>query len=69
MANRARFLENIFMAIIFLRGLTYLVAKCLLEHGHLTCKFVLISFAFAKFKPTFCFSPERTGESKENIMA
>jgi len=45
------------------------VFSSLLEHGHLTCKFVPISFVFAKFKPIFCFAPERTGESKENIMA
>lgn len=68
-ANKARLLENIFMATIFFKGWTYLVAKCLLQHGHLTCTFVPISFVFAKFKPTFCFSPERTGESTENIMA
>jgi len=67
--NKAWFPENIFMAIIFLKGLTYLVAKCLQEHGHLTCKFVPISFVFAKFKPIFCFCPERTEKSKDNIMA
>jgi hypothetical protein len=71
MVNKTPFFDNTLMANVFLKGLTYeyLVAKCLLaQHGHVTCKFVHISFVFAEFKPIFCFSPERTGESKENIM-